>query len=163
MKLKTTMSTISEHSHEPEHDHEHLHHEPEHSPESPLQPHRGLTEILNIINTGRISESVKTKSSEIFRHLGEVEAGIHGIPLEEVHFHELGAVDTIVDIVGTVLALDSLKIERVYSSPVPSAAAPLRLLTAFCLSRPRLHCKSWRRPAHPSSMLPPRRSHPENC
>jgi uncharacterized protein (DUF111 family) len=47
-----------------------------------------------------------------------VEAGIHGVPLEEVHFHELGAVDTIVDIVGTVLALETLKIEKVYSSPL---------------------------------------------
>jgi len=47
-----------------------------------------------------------------------VEAGIHGVPLEEVHFHELGAVDTIVDIVGTVFALETLNIERIYSSPL---------------------------------------------
>ena len=67
---------------------------------------------------GNIPHSVKTKSSEIFRRLGEVEAGIHGIPLEEVHFHELGAVDTIIDIVGTVFALQTMKIERVYSSPL---------------------------------------------
>jgi uncharacterized protein (TIGR00299 family) protein len=80
--------------------------------------HHGLTEILNIINTGRIPDSVKTKSSEIFRKLGEVEAGIHGVPLEDVHFHELGGIDTIVDIVGALLALETLKIERVYSSPI---------------------------------------------
>jgi len=90
-----------------EHHHEIVHH-----------PHRGLTEILNIINNGKIPDSVKIKSSEIFRKLGTVEAGIHGVPLEEVHFHELGAVDTIVDIVGTVLALETLKIEKVYSSPL---------------------------------------------
>ena len=89
-----------------EHSHESSHH------------HRGLSEILNIINTGKIPDSVKTKSSEIFRRLGEVEAGIHNIPVEEVHFHELGAVDTIIDIVGTVFALESMKIERVYSSPL---------------------------------------------
>lgn len=92
---------------------EHEHHESSSHPH-----HRGLSEILNIINTGQISESVKTKSSEIFRKLGEVEAGIHGVPLEEVHFHELGGIDTIVDIVGTVMALEALKIERVYSSPI---------------------------------------------
>jgi hypothetical protein len=77
-----------------------------------------LSEILNIINTGKITDSVKTKSSEIFRKLGMVEAGIHGVPLEEVHFHELGAIDTIVDIVGTVFALETLKIEKVFSSPL---------------------------------------------
>jgi uncharacterized protein (TIGR00299 family) protein len=94
-----------------EEEHEH-HHETSH------HHHHGLSEILNIINTGKISDSVKIKSSEIFRKLGTVEAGIHGVPLEEVHFHELGAVDTIVDIVGTVLALETLKIEKVYSSPL---------------------------------------------
>jgi hypothetical protein len=94
-----------------EEEHEH-HHETSH------HHHRGLSEILNIINNGKIPDSVKTKSSEIFRKLGTVEAGIHGVPLEEVHFHELGAIDTIVDIVGTVLALETLKIERVYSSPL---------------------------------------------
>jgi hypothetical protein len=93
-----------------EEEHEH-HHESSHQ-------HRGLTEILNIINNGKIPDSVKTKSSEIFRKLGTVEAGIHGVPLEEVHFHELGAVDTIVDIVGTVFALETLNIERIYSSPL---------------------------------------------
>ncbi|MGP8079986.1 MAG: nickel pincer cofactor biosynthesis protein LarC [Dehalococcoidales bacterium] len=80
--------------------------------------HRGLTEILNIINNGMIPDNVKTKSSAIFRKLGAVEAGIHGVPLEEVHFHELGAIDTIIDIVGTIFALETLKIERIYSSPL---------------------------------------------
>ncbi len=77
---------------------------------------RGLTEILKIINASRISESVKSKSCEIFRRLGEVEAGIHGVSIEEVHFHELGAIDTIVDIVGTVTALEILGIDRIHSS-----------------------------------------------
>ena len=93
-----------------EDEHEHTHASSHH--------HRGLSEILNIINTGKIPDSVKTKSSEIFRLLGEVEAGIHNVPVEEVHFHELGAIDTIIDIVGTVFALETLKIERVYSSPL---------------------------------------------
>jgi uncharacterized protein (TIGR00299 family) protein len=96
---------------EEEHEHEH-HHETSH------HHHRDLSEILNIINTGKIPDSVKLKSSEIFRKLGTVEAGIHGVPLEEVHFHELGAIDTIVDIVGTILVLETLKIEKVYSSPL---------------------------------------------
>jgi len=77
---------------------------------------RGLTEILDIIKNSRISERAKKRSGEIFSHLGKVEAGVHGIPIEEVHFHELGAIDTIVDIVGTVIALEILGIERIYSS-----------------------------------------------
>jgi len=98
-----------------EHEHDHPY-EPEHNHVS--SHHRGLTEILTIINSGRVSESIKAKSTQIFRKLGQVEAVIHGVPLEEVHFHELGAVDTIIDVVGTLLALETLKIERVYSSPL---------------------------------------------
>jgi pyridinium-3,5-bisthiocarboxylic acid mononucleotide nickel chelatase len=84
----------------------------------PGQHHRGLAEILQIIDTGRISDSVKIQSASIFGRLGEVEAGIHGVPVEEVHFHELGAIDTIIDVVGTLLALEALKIDRIYSSPL---------------------------------------------
>ncbi len=112
----TKFNVILEEEHQHEHKHTHGHeHEHDHAAS---HNHRGLTEILNIINSGRISENVKKKSSEIFRKLGTVEAGIHGIPLEEVHFHELGAIDTIVDIVGTIFALETLKIEKVYSSPL---------------------------------------------
>ncbi len=106
LSITATKFNVVLHEEEHEHGHEFSH------------QHRGLAEILNIINTGMISDSVKIKSSEIFRRLGEVEAGIHGVPLEEVHFHELGAIDTIVDIVGTIFALETLKIEQVYSSPL---------------------------------------------
>jgi uncharacterized protein (TIGR00299 family) protein len=109
------------HGHDEEHEHGHRHdhsHDSEHTPVDSTHHHRGLTEILQIINAGRISDNVKTQAGAIFRQLGEVEAGIHAVPLEEVHFHELGAIDTIVDIVGTLLALEALKIEKVYSSPL---------------------------------------------
>jgi pyridinium-3,5-bisthiocarboxylic acid mononucleotide nickel chelatase len=86
------------------------------------QHHRGLTEILTIISSGRLPAAVKEKSTAVFRRLGEVEARVHGIPLEEVHFHELGAIDTIIDIVGTIYALDYLKIARCYSSPLPAGS-----------------------------------------
>jgi uncharacterized protein (TIGR00299 family) protein len=89
-------------------------------------PNRGLSDILNIINTAVLSDSVKRKSTEIFRKLGTVEAGIHGVPLEDVHFHELGAIDTIVDIVGTLLGLEVLKIERVCSSPLVTGSGTVR-------------------------------------
>ena len=87
--------------------------------ESARQHHRPLSDIVKIIESSRLSDRVKQKSCAIFQKLGEVEAGIHGISVEDVHFHELGAIDTIIDIVGTIFALDVLQIERCYSSPLP--------------------------------------------
>jgi pyridinium-3,5-bisthiocarboxylic acid mononucleotide nickel chelatase len=87
--------------------------------ESVRQHQRGLAEILDIIVSSRLSVKVKEKSSAIFRRLGKVESQVHGIPLEEVHFHELGAVDTIIDVIGAIYALETLKIEKFYSSALP--------------------------------------------
>jgi uncharacterized protein (TIGR00299 family) protein len=81
--------------------------------------HRSLADILEIIESSKLSAEVKTKSSTIFQRLGEVEAKIHGVTIEDVHFHELGAVDTIIDIVGAVFAMEVLQIERCYSSSLP--------------------------------------------
>lgn len=103
---------------EADHHHEHGH--------SRGENHRGLTEILQIIEAAEIPDSVKKKSTEIFNKLGAVEAGIHGVSLEEVHFHELGAIDTIVDIVGTLLALELLGVERVYSSPLAAGSGTVK-------------------------------------
>ena len=82
--------------------------------------HRGLRDIMEIINASNLPATVKKHSIGVFRCLGEAEARIHGVPLEEVHFHELGAIDTIIDIVGTNYALELLGIERCYSSPLPA-------------------------------------------
>ena len=81
--------------------------------------HRSLSDILKIIDASRFSDNVKKKSSAIFQILGEVEAKIHGVGIEDIHFHELGAVDSIVDIIGTVFALEVLGLEHLYSSPLP--------------------------------------------
>jgi len=86
------------------------------------QEHRSLAHIINLIEESRLSDRVKTQSSRIFRRIGEVEASIHGIPLEEVHFHEIGGVDSIIDIVGTVFALEALQIEGCYASPLPAGS-----------------------------------------
>jgi uncharacterized protein (TIGR00299 family) protein len=91
-----------------------------------LQPHRGLTDIVSIIDSSHLSEKVKKKSQEIFRHLGEVEAGIHGIPLDEVHFHELGGIDSIIDIVGAIYVLENLKIDHYYCSPLPVGSGKIK-------------------------------------
>jgi uncharacterized protein (TIGR00299 family) protein len=80
---------------------------------------RGLAEIEAIIAASRLSAGIQARALRIFRRMVEVEASIHGVPPEEVHLHELGAVDTIIDVTGALLALDRLGITRVYASPVP--------------------------------------------
>ena len=81
---------------------------------------RGFSQIKRVIEESDLSERVKSNSTEVFRRLGEAEAKIHGKDIEEIHFHEVGAVDAIVDIVGTCIALELLGIEAVYASPVPT-------------------------------------------
>ncbi len=80
--------------------------------------HRGLSDILKIINGAKLPDAVKDTAGRIFRRLGAAEAKVHGQPLEKVHFHEVGAVDAIVDIVGTAFGFHYLGIERIYSSPL---------------------------------------------
>ena len=80
--------------------------------------HRGLGDILKIIDAADLSEAVKETAGRIFRRLGAAEAKVHGMPLEKVHFHEVGAVDAIVDIVGTAFGFHYLGVERIYSSPL---------------------------------------------
>lgn len=82
-------------------------------------PHRGLTEILRIIAEGRaagLSARAAERASAIFRRLGEAEAKIHNVPLESIHFHEVGAVDAIIDIVGACAGFELLGIEQFYAS-----------------------------------------------
>lgn len=81
--------------------------------------HRNLSRILEILEKSSLPPSVKQLSQKMFLKLGEAESRVHGIPLSEVHFHEIGAIDTIIDIVGTAIALELLKIDLVYSSPLP--------------------------------------------
>jgi pyridinium-3,5-bisthiocarboxylic acid mononucleotide nickel chelatase len=83
------------------------------------QPARTYREICALIEAAGLSETVKARSLTAFRLLGEVEARIHGQPLETVHFHELGGLDTIVDVVGVAYGLERLGVTRVFCSPLP--------------------------------------------
>ena len=102
-----------DHVHGPHEDHTHESHEHhEHA------PHRSLSIILKIIQDASIQDSVKRRSAHAFQLLGEAEAAIHSIPIEKVHFHEVGAVDTIVDIVCAAAGCEALGVDRWMASPL---------------------------------------------
>jgi len=80
---------------------------------------RTLKDILSILDKSKLEEGVKKQSRAIFIKLARVEAEIHGKDMEKIHFHELGSLDTIIDVVGAVVGIKHLGIEKVYSSPLP--------------------------------------------
>jgi uncharacterized protein (TIGR00299 family) protein len=81
--------------------------------------HRHLSDILAIINGSRLNANVKETASRVFTLLAEAESRVHGEPVEHIHFHEVGALDSIVDVTGAVIGLDALGIEKLYASPLP--------------------------------------------
>jgi len=85
---------------------------------SEKRSHRNLKEILRIVERSGVEAEVKEKSKEIFKRIASVEAKIHQTPMEEVHFHELGGLDSIVDIVGSVWGIRQLGIGKIYVSKV---------------------------------------------
>ncbi len=80
--------------------------------------HRHLHHITEMIDKSGISDRAKQNACAIFKQLGEAEAGVHGVPIERVHFHEVGAVDSIADIVGACVALDLLGVDEVHASAI---------------------------------------------
>lgn len=83
------------------------------------QHHRSLSDIIDLLKRSALDDTVKRLSQEIFQNLGEAEAKIHNVDVEEVHFHEVGAVDSIIDIVGSVIGIRKLQVDRIYCSPLP--------------------------------------------
>ena len=98
---------------------------------------RSFSRIARIIEDSGLSEGVASMAVAIFRRLGEAEAQVHGKSIEEIHFHEVGAVDAIVDIVGASICLDMLGIERVHTSPMPTFTGTVKMAHgAFPLPAP---------------------------
>jgi uncharacterized protein (TIGR00299 family) protein len=83
------------------------------------QPARNYSDIVALISAAGLSDSVRDLSLSMFRMLAEVEARIHGQPLEKVHFHELGAADTLLDVVGVAFGVEALGVTRTFVSPIP--------------------------------------------
>lgn len=100
---------------DPEHHHGHHHggHDQLHSHE-----HRSLAEISHLIGHSALSAAGKARAIELFRRIGEAEAAIHNMSIDDVHLHEVGAVDSIVDIVGAVFALEWFGIDDIVASPL---------------------------------------------
>ena len=107
----TRVNVILEHKHT-------LQKEGHHHGGSHSHHHRNLKDIQEIILSSPLSDFVKTKSLEIFQHIAEAEAKIHSKPIEDIHFHEVGAVDSIVDIVGAAICIDYLKPDKIIGSTV---------------------------------------------
>ncbi|MFM1653696.1 LarC family nickel insertion protein [Brevibacillus sp. B_LB10_24] len=108
-----------DHHHDHDHDHEHHHGHHHHNHDHPHH-HRRYKEIVDMITSAGLAPRVTERALAIFQHIGVAEAKIHNVPLDTVHFHEVGALDSIVDIVGVALALEDLEVDQVYSGPVPT-------------------------------------------
>lgn len=104
--FRATQVTVE---HQPEHAHRHLHH------------------ITDMIDASGLSERQKDVAKRIFTRLGEAEAKVHGTTIRKVHFHEVGAVDSIADIVGAAVAWDLLAVDRIHASPVPTGQGSIEI------------------------------------
>ena len=109
--FRATQITVE---HEPEHAHRHLHH------------------ITDMIDASRLTDRQKDLAKRIFTRLGEAEAKVHGTTIRKVHFHEVGAVDSIADIVGAAIGWDLLGVERIVSSPVPTGRGFVEIAHGRC-------------------------------
>jgi uncharacterized protein (TIGR00299 family) protein len=95
-----------------------------HAPEQ--ETHRHLADVRQIIRASRLSDAVKQRSIAIFTLLAEAEGRVHGIGADQVHFHEVGALDAIIDVVGVVAGLELLDIDEVYASALPLGSGWVR-------------------------------------
>jgi hypothetical protein len=113
LATKVHVDLVDNHSSEAEHHHHH-------------HAARHLPEIEAIIESAGFNDRVTAWSLQIFRNLAIAEGKVHGIAPEKVHFHEVGATDAIIDIVGTCLGLDWLNIDRLYCSPMPTGGGTIK-------------------------------------
>ncbi len=113
-----------EHSHGHKHDHGHGHGGGQ--AHSHSEPHRNLADIEQIIDQSALAEGTKTRARRMFRLIADAEAKIHGVPVSKIHFHEVGALDSIVDIIGAAICLEYLKPDRILCSTVELGSGTIR-------------------------------------
>ena len=89
--------------------------------------HRSLRDILELIRRAKISLAARDLAMRLFERIARAEAKVHGTTIDRVQFHEVGAIDSIVDIVGVAVAWDTLQIEKAYASPVPTGTGQIRI------------------------------------
>ena len=99
-------------------EHTHDHHEHKHNQGHVHTHDRNLHDIEKLIDNSDLDEQIKTLSKEIFMKVAQAESKIHGRPIDQVHFHEVGAIDSIVDIVGAAICITALEVDKVISSPL---------------------------------------------
>ena len=109
------------HSHEDGGSHDHHQHHRTH-----VDRHRTLGEIAQLIDGSALSSAGKARAKQLFTTLGEAEAAVHGVSLDRVHLHEVGALDSIIDIVGSVFALEQLGVTRIVASPLNVGSGSIR-------------------------------------
>ena len=115
--------TATIHRHDHQHDHDHAHARAPRTTHAPAavahqHAHRSLAEINTLIERSALSPAAQARAKALFHRLGEAEAAIHQIPIEKIHLHEVGALDSIIDIVGAVFALEWFGADRIISSPL---------------------------------------------
>ena len=111
------MQYLYEENHEHSHEHKHEHHEHHiHEANHTHHVHRNLNDVTTIINNSQITDNAKSIANKIFQIIAEAEAKAHGTSVEQVHFHEVGAVDSIVDITAAAICIDKLNINKVFCS-----------------------------------------------
>ena len=103
------------HDHEHDHHHEHVHHNHQHHHH---HEHRNLNDVNNIIDNSSLDNNTKDLAKRIFLRVAKAESKVHNKPLNEVHFHEVGAIDSIVDIVGTAILINKINPDKIISSIV---------------------------------------------
>jgi len=113
------------HEHTRDHAHDHVHHDGQEDHHHHHE-HRALSEIASMIHAAELSESVKKRAVGIFTALGHAESKIHGVPVEDIHFHEVGAADSILDIVGSCWALEKLGVKTVSVGSIPMGHGVIR-------------------------------------
>ena len=107
-----------EHEHHHDHDHDHEHHHHHH--------HAHMSDIETILNSLDISDKVRTDARNVYRLIAEAESHAHNMPVEEIHFHEVGNKDAIADIVGVCTLMEMINADRVYVSPVATGSGMVR-------------------------------------